>query len=93
MASGMVVLPRRERQMPEQQAMQGLCPSLQAELPGGNVVLSALSFPLFQKVRELGFKMDEETACGGFSVQGQYDFLCGAVGRFYIRKTPDFHLL
>ena len=34
----------------------------------GGVVLSALSFPPFQKVRELGFKMGEETACGGFSV-------------------------
>ena len=32
------------------------------------VVLSALSFPPFQKVQELGFKMGEETACGGFSV-------------------------
>ena len=30
--------------------------------------LSALSFQPFQKVRELGFKMGEETACGGFSV-------------------------
>ena len=48
--------------------MQGLCPSLQAEFPGGGVVLSALSFQPFQKVRELGFKMGEETACGGFSV-------------------------
>jgi hypothetical protein len=48
--------------------MQGLYPSLQAEFPGGGVVLSALSFPPFQKVRELGFKTGEETACGGFSV-------------------------
>ncbi len=48
--------------------MQGLCPSLQTEFPGGGVVLSALSFQPFQKVRELGFKMGEETACGGFSV-------------------------
>jgi hypothetical protein len=37
--------------------------------------------------------MGENTACGGFSVYGQYDFLCGAAGRFYIGKTPDFHLL
>jgi len=37
--------------------------------------------------------MGENTACGGFSVYGQYDFLCGAAGRFYIEKTPDFHLL
>ena len=48
--------------------MQGLCPSLQAEFPGGGVVLSALSFPPFQKVRELGFKTGKETGCGGFSV-------------------------
>lgn len=31
-------------------------------------VLSALSFSSFQKVRELGFKMGEETACGDFIV-------------------------
>ena len=68
MASGMVVLPGRERQAPVQQAMQGLYPSLQAEFPGGGVVLSALSFPPFQKVRELGFKMGQEAVCGGFSV-------------------------
>ena len=68
MASGMGVLPGRERQAPVQQAMQGLCPSLQAEFPGGGVVLSALSFPPFQEVRELGFKMGEETACGDFFV-------------------------
>jgi len=48
--------------------MQGLCPSLQAELPGGGVVLSTLSFPPLQKVRELGFKIGAENACGGFSV-------------------------
>ena len=68
MASGVVVLPGRERQASVQQTLQGLCPSLQAELPGGGGVLSALSFPPFQKVRELGFKIGEETACGGFSV-------------------------
>ena len=66
MASGMGVLPGRERQAPVQQALQGLCPSLQAEFPGGGGILSALSFPPFQKVRELGFKMGEETACSGF---------------------------
>jgi len=48
--------------------MQGLCPSLQAEFPGGGVVLSALSFPPLQKVWELGFKTGEATAYGGFSV-------------------------
>ena len=68
MASGMGVLPGRERQAPVQQALQGLCPSLQTEFPGGGGVLSALSFPPFQKARELGLKMGEETACGGFSV-------------------------
>ena len=68
MASGMGVLPGRERQAPVQQALQRLCPSLQAEFSGGGGVLSALSFPPFQKVRELGFKMGEETGCGGFSV-------------------------
>lgn len=68
MASGMGVLPGREREAPVQQALQRLRPSLQAEFPGGGGVLSALSFPPFQKVRELRFKMGEETACGGFSV-------------------------
>lgn len=68
MASGMGVLSGRERQASVQQALQGLCPSLQAEFPGGSGVLSALSFPPFQKVRELGFKASEKTACGGFSV-------------------------
>ena len=68
MASGMGVLPGRKRQASVQQALQGLCPSLQAELPGGSVVLSTLSFPPFQKVRELGFKTGEKTACGGFFV-------------------------
>ena len=68
MAVGMGVLPGRERQAPVQQTLQGLCPSLQAEFPGGGIVLPALSFPPFQKVRELGFKTGEETACGGFSV-------------------------
>ena len=68
MASGMGVLPGRERQAPVQQALQRLCPPLQTEFPGGGGVLPTLSFPPFQKVRELGFKMGEETACGGFSV-------------------------
>ena len=68
MASGMGVLPGRERQAPVQQALQGLCPSLQAELPGGGVVLSALSFPPFEKMQELGFKTGQGTACVGFSV-------------------------
>ena len=68
MASGMGVLPGRERQASVQQALQGLCPSLQAEFPGGGGVLSALSFSPFPKVQELGFKMGEETACVGFSV-------------------------
>lgn len=67
-AAGMVLLPGGERPPQVQQDLQGLCPSLQAEFPGGGVVLSALSFQPFQKVRELGFKMGEETACGGFSV-------------------------
>ena len=68
MASGMGVLPGRERQAPVQQALQGLCPSLQAEFPGGGGVLSALPFPPFKKVRELGFKTGKKTACGGFFV-------------------------
>ena len=68
MASGMGVLPGRERQTPVQQALQGLRSSLQAKFPGGGVVLSAPSFPPLQKVRELGLKTGEETACGGFSV-------------------------
>jgi hypothetical protein len=68
MASGMDVFPGRERQAPVQQALQGLYPSLQAEFPGGGGVLPALSFPPFQEVRELGFKMGEETVCGDFFV-------------------------
>ena len=68
LASGMGVLPGRERQASVQQALQGLCPSLQAEFPGGGGVLSALSFPPFQKVQELRFKMGRKIACGGFFV-------------------------
>ena len=68
MASGMGVLPGRERQAPVQQALQRLCPSLQAEFPGGGGVLSTLSFLPLQKVRELEFRIGEETACGGFPV-------------------------
>lgn len=37
--------------------------------------------------------MGEEIACSGFSVLGQYDFPCGAAGRFCIGEMPDFHLL
>ena len=55
MASGMGVLPGRERQAPVQQALQGLCPSLQAKFPSGGIVLPALSFPPLPKVQELGF--------------------------------------
>lgn len=68
MASGMGVLPGRERQAPVQQALQGLCPSLQAEFPGGGGVLPKLSFSPFQKTQELGFKIGEETAYGSFLV-------------------------
>lgn len=68
MASGMGVLPGRERQASVQQALQGLCPSLQAEFPGGGGVLPALSFPPFPKVQKLGLKTGEETACAGFPV-------------------------
>ena len=68
MASGMGVFPGRERQAPVQQALQGLCPSLQAEFPGGGGVMSALSFPPFEKTQELRFKTGQGTACGGFPV-------------------------
>lgn len=68
MASGMGVLPGRERQAPIQQALQRLCPPMQAEFSGGGVDLSALSFPPFQKVQELEFKIGDKTACIGFSV-------------------------
>ena len=67
-AAGMGLLLGGERQAAVQPALQGLRPSLQAEFPGGGGVLPALSFPPFQKVRELGFKTGEETVCGGFSV-------------------------
>ena len=49
---------------------KGLCPSLQAEFPGGGVVLSALSFPPFQKVRELGFKMAKKQPVAAFPCRG-----------------------
>ena len=68
MASGMGVLPGRKRQASVQQALQGLCPSLQTEFSGGGGVLPALSFPPFQKVRELGFKQAKKIACDGFFV-------------------------
>ena len=68
MASGMGVLPGQERQAPVQQALQGLCPSLQAEFPGSGGSLPALSFPPFQKVQELEFKIGDKTTCIGFSV-------------------------
>ena len=68
MVSKMGVLPGREPQAPVQQALQRLYPSLQAEFPGSSGVLPALSFSLLTKVRKLGFKTGEETACGGFSV-------------------------
>ena len=80
MASGMGVLPGRERQAPVQQALQGLCPSLQAEFPGGGVVLSALSFPPFQKVRELGFKTGKETAVAFFPCRGSMISYVGRQG-------------
>ena len=70
MASGMGVLPGRERQAPVQQALQGLCPPLQAEFPGSGGVLPALSFSPFKKVQKLVLKMGEETACGGFPCRG-----------------------
>ena len=68
--------------------MQGLCPSLQTEFPGGGVVLSALSFPPFPKTQELGLKMGEETAFGGFTACiGTIDFLCGIVAYFCVKKV------
>ena len=67
-AAGMGFLPGGERPPQVQQGLQGLCPSMQAEFSGGGGVLPALSFPPFQKVQELGLKMGEETAYGGFSV-------------------------
>ena len=70
MASGMGLLPGRERQAPVQQAMQGLCPSLQAEFPGGGGVLPALSFPPFQKVRGLRSKMGEKPPVVVFPCKG-----------------------
>lgn len=43
-------------------------PSLQAAFPGDGGVLSALSFPPFQKVRELWGKIGEKAAYGDLSV-------------------------
>ena len=45
MASGMSVLPERERQAPIQQALQRLCPSLQTEVSDCGGIVPALSFP------------------------------------------------
>lgn len=52
MASGMGVLPGRERQASVQQALQGLCPSLQAEFPGASHRLSTLPVHTLEKVWE-----------------------------------------
>ena len=93
MASGMVVLPGRERQAPVQQALQGLYSSLQAEFPGGGGILSPLSFPPFQKTQELGLKIGEETAYGSFFVWGQYDFPVWSGKAFCIGKMSNFYPL
>ena len=90
MASGMGVLPGRERQASVQQALQGLCPSLQAEFPGGGGVLSALSFPPFQKVRELGFKTGKETAVAFFPCRDSMISHVGAAGCVCIGKKRIF---
>lgn len=67
-AAGMGFLPGGERPPQVQQGLQGLCPSLQAEFPGGGAVLSALSFPPLPKTQKLGSKTGQGTDCGGFSV-------------------------
>lgn len=72
--------------------LQGLRPPLQVELPGGGVVLSALSFLPFQKMEELGFKMGEKTACVSFFRVRAVNFLCGATRRFCIGKMSNFSL-
>ena len=48
-AAGMGLLPGGERQAAVQPALQGLRPSLQAELPGGGVGLPALPVPAREK--------------------------------------------
>ena len=63
-----VFLSCRDEEQDCTQAMQGLCPSLQAEFPGGGAVLSALSFPPLPKTQKLGSKTGQGTDCGGFSV-------------------------
>ncbi len=79
MASGMGVVPGRERQAPVQQALQGLRPSLQAELPGGGGVLPTLSIPSFQKVKGLGFKMGGKNRPRRPFWASPYDFSCWTV--------------
>ena len=59
------------------EGMQGLCPSLQAELPGGGVVLSTLSFPPLQKVRKLGFKLAKKPPVTAFLCRGSMIFHVG----------------
>ena len=51
-AAGMGLLPGGERQAAVQPALQGLRPSLQAELPGGGVGLPALPVPACEKRRK-----------------------------------------
>ena len=50
-AAGMGLLPGGEWQAAVQPALQGLCPSLQAELPGGGIGLPALPVPACEKRR------------------------------------------
>ena len=68
-AAGVVVLPGGERPPPVQQGLQGLCPPLQAGLPGRwLIVLSHTTSPhRSRKRRDLGA---QETGCKELSVDG-----------------------
>lgn len=50
-AAGVGFLPGRERPPQVQQGLQGLCPSLQAELPGSSYLLPSLPVHTLEKVQ------------------------------------------
>jgi len=50
-AAGMGFLPGGERPPQVQQGLQGLCPSLQAELPGSSYLLPSLPVHTLEKVQ------------------------------------------
>ena len=77
MASGVVLLPGRERQTAIQQGLPWLYPRLQAEFPGDPDSLSPLHFGEIEKVWWQGFKNGQIISCIDLSEGRLYVFLCG----------------